>query len=124
MAIKRLLPSALLSLLVLSWTLSANASALSTSDSSRPLPTPGLAEAPRDSLVAWVDDLVWLVEDLRGDLRRQAALHVAQQDSLARRLQLAELRLEVANYREPWWHRWLAPAAVAGGIFLGAWAVR
>ena len=74
------------------------------------MPTPGLAEAPRDSLVAWVDDLLWLVEDLRADVRRGEAYCSASTDSLRRRLDLAELRLEWERERRARW--WQSPTVV------------
>lgn len=116
MAIKRLLLCWLVTCLVSTWTSSASASGPWTSGSPRLSPTPGLAEAPRDSLVAWVDDLLWLVEDLRADVRRGEAYCSARTDSLQRRLELAELRLEWERERRGRW--WQSPAVVVPATVL------
>ena len=122
MATKRLLLCWLLSLLASTWSLSASASDQSTNGSPRRSPTPGLAEAPRDSLVAWVDDLLWLVEDLRADVRRGDAHCTARADSLQRRLDLAELRLEWERDRRQRW--WQSPSLVVPVTVLATvWAI-
>jgi hypothetical protein len=107
---KRLQRSSLLIWLALSAISSASASVLSGTASTPLSPTPGLAEAPRDSLVAWVGDLLWLVEDLRADVLRGETYCVARTDSLQRRLDLAELRLEWERDRRPRW--WQSPTVI------------
>jgi hypothetical protein len=95
------------------------------------LPTPSerpasvdIEAASRDSLVAWLEELTWLNEAKSAELGAQASLCAAQMDSLQRRLDLAEARLQWEQQREPWWLRWLLPVAVTAGVAVGALAVR
>lgn len=116
-----LLPTLLL-LLVSSWSWSASANEAPSGASSQPSPKPAAGElrtAPRDSLEAWLLDLLWLTERQAADLRIERSLADARVDSARRRLELAELRLEWEQEQEPWWLRWLLPIGVTTGVVIG-----
>jgi hypothetical protein len=108
--------------LALIWIWSASASGQSQSESPRPSERPAavdISAAPRDSLEAWLLDLVWLTERQAADLRVQRSLADARVDSVRRRLELAERRLAWEQEQEPWLVRWLLPAALTAGVVIG-----
>ena len=82
-----------------------------------------LSNVPADSLRAWVLDLTWLTEQLRADLRLADIRRLREVDSLSRRLDQAQLFLQVEKERRPsWWEPWLLPVAVTAGVLAGTLA--
>ena len=81
-----------------------------------------LAELPADTLAAWVAELTWLVEDLQAGQRLASVAHVAEVDSLTRRLDLERLRAAYASDSRPSVIEvWGLPVAVALVAAVSVW---